>query len=361
MANYNSVQDIINAGTSNMTVLRNNSANDDGTDTVTGVSWFTFNNIVASNIYASGNTYFGFGANAEHLRVNRRDAKMYYLWREEGTIYGTIHFLKLRWSGYSRYSSTANSYLLEYDVILWETGDISLHMVNIPTSYNDGTYSLTENGQTYNYTVSAAAPNIAFYKSENGRNVASELIVIIKPFDKKYLIRAAGTLYDAEGVQLATQTLSAATFSAAGSDSKPDTETLLTFSNPELLLWHDSEEHLPTLTATETATPPPQTLISEDYDLTDETILGIEDADIAASDDVLFAISFDEGVTWKAYNGAAWITLTSSNSGMSATTFESIGVEEWATVAESAQHFRIRAVIPASTSYIESVIINFIN
>lgn len=360
MANYNSIEEIISAGTANMQVLRNNSSNDDGTDTYTGVDWFVFNNVVANNIYVSGNTWFGFGASSEQLKVNRRDAKVWYFWREEGTLYNYYRFLKMRWRGYSAYSSTSASYLLEYDVILWDTGDISLHMVNVPTSSNDGTYSLTE-GTTYTYTVSTAAPDVTFKKTAAGREVINSLIDLRVPYDKRYLIRSNNVLYDATGAQLSVQTLDAETFGTYGSEEKPTTEVLFLFENPEILLWHDSTEYLPKLIATENATPPQQTLISGDYDMTDKTILGIEDADVIASDDVLFAVSFDSGATWKAYTGTAWAVLTSNDSGMSATTFNSIGVEEWAAAAVGAEHIRVRATLPALTSYIESVIINFIN
>ena len=98
MANFSSLTLLLNT-TEGMTVLRNNVAQDDGVDTIVGVDWFKFNNITASNIYASGNSFIGFGANAEHLKVCRRDTKMFYLYRQEGTI-GNTKFLKIRWEGY---------------------------------------------------------------------------------------------------------------------------------------------------------------------------------------------------------------------------------------------------------------------
>lgn len=361
MANYNSIEELLNAGTSNMTVLRNNNGNDDSTETFDGVSWFTFNNVVANNIYISGNTWLGFGTNAEQLRVNRRDAKVWYIWREEGTLYNYYRFLKWRWRGYSAYNQTSANYLLEYDVILWETGDISLHMVNIPVTNNDGTKQLIEGSQTYNYTYSAEQPDVTFYKSGSGRTVTNALIDLRLPYDKRYLIRANGKLYDVAGEEIATAVLNAAAFQEYGSDRKPQQEVIAGFTNPDVILWHDSTEYLPTLTAEVVAVPFAQVIYSGDYDLTDETILGIEDADVIASEDILFALSFDMGETWKAYNGAAWLTLTSEDSGMNTATFNSIGVEAWAEVVTGAEKFRIRAIIPTGSSYIESVIINFIN
>lgn len=89
--------------------------------------------------------------------------------------------------------------------------------------------------------------------------------------------------------------------------------------------------------------------------------MGIEDADVVASSDVLFAISTDQGVTWKAHNGTTWITLSSPDSGMNAETFNSISLVDWETIFTGNTGFVVRAMIPAMTSYIESVIINFIN
>ena len=46
MASYTSLQAAINAGITNMTATRNNSANDDSTDTIaTGITWFYFNSV----------------------------------------------------------------------------------------------------------------------------------------------------------------------------------------------------------------------------------------------------------------------------------------------------------------------------
>ena len=357
--NYNSVADIIAAGVTNATVIRNNSRNDDGTDTLAGVSWFTFNNVIANNIYVSGNTWFGIGANAEQLRVDRRDAASYYVYREEGTLYNEIRFLKIRWSGYTYYNTTSASYKMTYDVIFWETGDISLHMVDVPTSEYNGTFSLTEGNAVYNYTKpTAQAPDVTFKKKNGVFTVYYTLISLVK---KRYLIRAGGVLYDVTGEELATQTLTAQTFLDYGNEEPPDDSVLLTFTNPQVLFWKDSTDELAIIKATENATPPPQVMISGDYDLTDATILGIEDADVVASSDVLFAISFDSGTTWKAYDGTAWQTLSSNDSGMDATTFNSIGVSAWAAAVGAATAFKIRAYLPANTSYITSLIINFLN
>ena len=59
-----------------MQILRDNSLNDDGTDTVAGVDWFKFRETVATNFYVSGNTWIGIGQNSEQLKISRRDARL---------------------------------------------------------------------------------------------------------------------------------------------------------------------------------------------------------------------------------------------------------------------------------------------
>lgn len=180
-------------------------------------------------------------------------------------------------------------------------------------------------------------------------------------YDVRFLIEDANGFYDSAGNSVPVVSLNASAFQTYGSTDMPTDTVLLGFTDPKVYKWFDSDVEYPRLRAHETATPLPQILISGDYDMTDPSILGIEDADIIASSDVLFAISTDQGVTWKAHNGTTWITLTSQDSGMNAETFNSIGLSDWATIFTGNTAFRIRAVLPALTSYIESVIINFVN
>lgn len=158
MANYTSLQAAIDSGTTNMTAFRNNSGNDDGVDTVpTGISWFYYNSVQVTNLYVSGNSFVGFGANTEHLKVNRQDAKSLYVWTETGTI-GISKFFKMRWTGYSAYSQTSDAYAQGYDVFLIDNGQIFLNFFDVPTSNISGTNSLTcgSNAITYSITSGTA-------------------------------------------------------------------------------------------------------------------------------------------------------------------------------------------------------------
>ena len=130
MSNYFSMKSLIDAGTSNMTVIRNNVKNDDGVDTISMPSWFKFNNTSYSNCYVSGDSWLGFASkSSEAIRINRRDAASWYVWQESGVVC-LEQFVKIRWRGYSSYNTTSENSLLEYDVVFLESGGIYIHIVN---------------------------------------------------------------------------------------------------------------------------------------------------------------------------------------------------------------------------------------
>ena len=71
--------------TEGMTCIRN-SLNDDGTDTVSGLSGFYFNGTEATNLFVSGNAWIGYGVSSEQLQVLRRDGICAYLYRSTGVV-----------------------------------------------------------------------------------------------------------------------------------------------------------------------------------------------------------------------------------------------------------------------------------
>ena len=170
MANYMNIQAAIDAGVTNMTVVRNNVANDDSTDTIaTDITWFYYNSVQVTNLYVSGNTWIGFGASAEHLKVNRRDAKVYYEYTEAGVI-GLTRYFKLRWCGYSAYSSTADSYKHEYDVFLLDDGRIYLNWYDVPTSSFNGTNALVCGSATTSFVAAAGTAGEWIFTPSNAAN-----------------------------------------------------------------------------------------------------------------------------------------------------------------------------------------------
>ena len=165
MANYNSLSELLNT-ISGMTAIRDNSPNDDSTDTITGVSWFKFKNTAAANIYVSGNCWVGLGSVAEHVQVCRRDGKVFCIYTQEGTI-GAVRFFKLRWDGYSVWNNNIASTALTFELFLFDKGDMYLNVIKVPA---DTAYLGTSNliGDTaYPIAIAAGTPvEYSFYAQD---------------------------------------------------------------------------------------------------------------------------------------------------------------------------------------------------
>lgn len=362
--NYNSVDEIISAGITNMTIIRDNNKQDDGTDTLSGVSWFSFNDIVASNIYVSGNSYVGFNSDLEHLKVNRRDGALYSLYREEGTLYNYYKFLKVRWIGYSRYNQTTSAYSLIYDIILWDTGDISLHMVSIPTSYNTGTYSLTAD-QTYTYTVSAESPDITFLKTDSGFEINNNLISLEIPAKRLYLIQKESDYYtisDGALSKLDITELTSEIFLTYGIENLLlNLELLKSLENIQLFFWTDTDKGIPSKGLIIEGTPQlPQIIYYQNQILPEE--VKIEQIKTIASEDVLFAVSCDEGLNWKYYDSEnnIWNSTTEDVKGMTISVLNNILPNQWEEVITST-NLKFRGVLPTIDSFANSIYIKYID
>ncbi len=336
MADYTTIEEIV-ASVDNATQLRTYSKQDDGTDTVTGVDWFSYNGVVCNNIYVNGNGWVGFGSSSEHLKVNRQDQVMWNLWREEGTV-SNIKFLRIRWRGYTVYNSTSASDLLIFDVILLETGDIVLYIADVPTGNYSGTFTLGD--LTYEKPT-ADRRYVTFYLQADGSYIAAYAPINLSI--KKYLVRNEGTIYtvvDGALVEV-SGTLNANLFIASGSDTIPDGALLMTLSAPEVLCWTDGDK-LPTLTATVQGTPQgTHEIVSDEANLGHHSIYGVEGVDVIASDGATFLLSFDGGM-WMVYNGSKW---SASDVGMTTSELMAVPTEAWASVINSANNMRLKAML----------------
>lgn len=168
MVDYNSVEDILNAGTSNMTCLIDDEEYDDDDYTITPSEWLKINSELIEELTVSGNSYIydDYGDSNFELNVNQRDAEMYYLYEEEGTLGNTYHFFKIRWRGYPTYDDDYqySSNNLIYDVLFFDTGDIMIYLVAQPEDYYDGTFSLRVGSNTYSFSeLSKDKPYATFY------------------------------------------------------------------------------------------------------------------------------------------------------------------------------------------------------
>lgn len=366
--NYNSVEDLFDESRQNLVCLINNSSYDDSSYTITSVpNWIKFNNIAVTSIQVNGNSWIGFNGSSEHIKFNRRDAKMWYLWVEEGLLYNYYKFYRIRWKGYSYYSSTSSSYLQEWEVIIFDTGDICIHAINIPTSSYDGTNNIIAS-QTYSYTKLTSENRFVTFYSQNENNtiftVDQNCIVIEPPYDKKYLIKSENKLYTITNgalVELESTELNAELFRTSGIDTIPESTLLITLIDPEIFYWIDTNNYeIDLIKATEKATPPIQVIESIDYDMTHPTILGIEKILVDATPGVLFAVSFDSGTTWKMWTGTEWGILSERDSGMSAEVMSAITAEQWNTQATTGK-FRFRIAIPNVSDKFKSLVVDYIN
>lgn len=365
---YNSVEDLFDEQRQDLVCLVNNSSYDDNSYTITSVpSWIKFNNIAVTSIQVNGNSWIGFNGSTEHIKFNRRDTKMYFLWTEEGLLYNHYRFYRIRWRGYSQYNSTSLSNLQVWEAIFFDTGDICIHAINIPTSNYDGTNNIIAS-QTYAYAkLTTENRFVTFYTQDENNTtfvVKQECIELEAPYDKRFLIRAsnkiytisAETLVEVEGVEI-----NADLFRNHGVNEIPNGALLTTLVDPEILYWIDTNEYeIKKVQVTEKATPFPQTLVSVDYDMTHPSILGIEKVTVDATNGALFAVSFDSGESWKIWTGQTWGELSEENTGMSAETITSITSEQWNEVATTGK-FRFRVILSTIEDKFKSLIVDYVN
>ena len=360
MADYTRIEDIV-AGVENATQLRTNSKQDDGTDTITGVDWFSYGGKICNYIYANGNGWIGFGSSSEDLKVNRRDQAMWNLWREEGNyVISSIayRFLRIRWSGYTYYGATDSGSLLTFDVLLFETGDIMLYLVDVPTSNYNGIFSLGSLSYTKPTTENRY---VTFYLQDDGSYSIDYAPISL--YIKKYLVRSGNILYtvtDSTLVEVSGD-VNSDLFLNSGADTIPDGALLITLSNPEVLCWTNAEEP-PKLKATVKASPKNnQQVITNAIDLTHSSITGIESATANCNGELIIAVSFDNKQTWKAWNGSEWSTLSEDFTGMNKETLESITFEQWNLLFTGASSFYIRVSLIDTTQSVTEIIVDFAN
>ena len=365
MLDYGTIDDILQS-TENMTVLRN-TRNDDSTDTITGVDWCQYNGRTASTLYVSGNSWMGIGENTEHLRIVRRDADLMTLRREEGTLWGSFRFLRVRWEGYSVHGNRIDATRLVCDVIFFDTGDICISFETIPT--NSG-YLADSNLVTGAGSISFVplSGNIISFQPQDETGTTFELKdhapAFLDPYNRRYLVTdASGSLYtvaDGALMKMEETELTAEVFETYGVQEIPDGNLLVALTDPTILYWHDSENRFPDFKATYTGVPIPQVLYSENIDMSDATILGIEKVTADCDDHVLFAVSFDDGESWWGCVDAVWARLSEEKSGMSKAALEAISVDSWAEKAVTGQ-IKYRFVISGADGYLKSITTDYLN
>lgn len=366
MPDYETISEIFGS-TANMTVLRDNSLLDDGTDSVTGVDWFQYNGRTVSTLYVSGNSWIGFGDNTEHLRIVRRDADLMTLRREEGLLWGEYRFLRVRWEGFSVHNNRTDDTKMVWDCLLLDTGDICVNFEVIPSnsSYLADSTLVTGNG-TLKF-IPLSGKRISFKAQDKAGSkfiYQDHAPVLLDPYNRRYLITdKTGEFYTVSEntlLKLDETELSAEVFEKYGVQDIPTGSLLLSLRNPTILYWHDSENSFPPFKATYRGLPAPQILYSENIDMSDSSILGIEKVSVDCDENTLFSVSFDDGESWWSCIEARWVKLSEENSGMSKAALEAISVDSWAEKAVTGQ-LKYRFIISGGDGFVKSIKTDYLN
>lgn len=182
---------------------------------------------------------------------------------------------------------------------------------------------------------------------------------------RKYLIADDSKLYtivDGALSELATTDIVAQTFLDYGVDKIPSSALLIGMTNPKVMLWQeDASKKIPTLTATVTATPTHQTIMSQAIDLMHSSIKGISGMAVDCKGTPIFAVSFDNKATWMMHNGTDWVNVADELTGMTNTELEAITTEQWQPQYELSSNMYIRCTLTDATQSITSVDVSFIN
>ena len=354
MSNYFSMKSLIDAGTSNMTVIRNNVKTDSGIDTLSMPSWFKFNNTSYANCYVSGNSWLGFESqSSEAIRINRRDAASWYVWQESGVVC-LEQFVKIRWRGYSYYNTTSESALLEYDVIFLESGGIYIHIVNYPTSYTDGSKQIIAD-TTYNFDLSQDIHDISFYYNNetNSFNMAYEMYDISFPY--KLLISSDGLLYtivDDKLSQLSETTLTADLFDLYGVYTI-NSNLLSSLNNVNILACSDiSGLNI----NSKLSGVQKNNIIIKNISLHGPNSDGVKNISYIGSDDIIISFSVD-GINYKKYD-LSWVDVSGDIDGMLLSDVTNISEDIWGILCSGFSELFIKIIFTNTTQYLTSLSIN---
>ena len=298
MADYSNLDEMLST-LEGLTITRSNNRQDDGTDTINGIDWFTFNDSITSNIYVNGNGWIGFGSNSEQLRINRRDQALYTLGYETGVVgYGlTYKYYRIYWKGVSHYSSSISSIenVLEFDVVLLDTGDIYLNIRTFPSTNVSNDNTILSNGSNTSLGTLTTGSRLTFiHQNENG--TAYEVATgFIEPLyaNVRYLFGdESGTIYTVEENQLIeiTSHLTGDVFFNSGVSYIPS-EIIKDLKGLKIYKWQDNGEA--SLAVKVNATPLPQ-FITCVANMENESIKSIKSITFEASDDVTITWSYDD-------------------------------------------------------------------
>ena len=184
------------------------------------------------------------------------------------------------------------------------------------------------------------------------------------PFDKKYLVRCEDVIYNIVNgniVALSVTELTAEVFKTYGSNVAPTWEQISSLTNPDVLLWYDSEGHKPLLDAYMTAIPPAQTVMSCKVDLLHPTIKGVDFVTTEFEGAPLYSCSFNDGELWFIHDGTEWVRITDLNTGMSAESLMAITTEQWTEKVAVAESIIFRFILNTVNDKVKNITVDYTN
>lgn len=94
------------------------------------------------------------------LKINARDSSLRQLSYEVYSMKNDTETLKIRWRGLAHYSNYTTEYTWE---LFFTHGAIVICLINQPSSYFNGEFTISTPLGTFNYTLSAETPFVTFY------------------------------------------------------------------------------------------------------------------------------------------------------------------------------------------------------
>ena len=103
-----------------------------------GVSWYRYAGIATNKLYVNKKGYIGLGVDTAHLKMfyHSPATDVFNVYRQEGMLNTGTKFLKLRVNGEYYYSANTR-YAFEYEVFLFDDGNIFIYIIkNAKDKYN---------------------------------------------------------------------------------------------------------------------------------------------------------------------------------------------------------------------------------
>lgn len=343
MADFLGIKALLNT-TEGMTTTYDGNA-DEGNWSLTGPSWFRFDNRSVDTIYYNANSWVGFGANTIHLQVSNRDGRIYKMRWQEGTLWNErLKFFKLRFEGLSVYNDDNNK--LIWELFLLDDETMFLNIIKYPSV--NGTYRLTCNGTSIEYVPSADSLTFEFKagNTDMGRQWSVEAtdIFVEPPYDYRFLITDSAkniyTVVDNQRQQVGTGDLTSTIFKEHGVKALNGInfgEFMLGLNHPKLCYWQDSMGPIPTFNLSVKAVPlVPQLVVMQTIKVTKT----VQCVTIYSDDVTKFNVSFDEGKTWYNIVDNAWTQVTEVNDGNTRRELEVLLSDKWMEKVHGSLKFR---------------------